>query len=61
MHLTKLVDKEVDKTNKIIVSQNQKLKGILVKVRAPSKFCLDIALFLFLLGLVAVIIEMIGK
>lgn len=59
VHQINMVDKEVQKTNKVLDTQNTRLKGILVKYRAPSKFCLDVAMFLVLVALVTVIIGMV--
>lgn len=57
-NLIKEVDDEVDKTNRQIVSANAKLKETLRKFRSPSKFMFDIILFVFLLGLVGVIVKL---
>ncbi len=49
-------NKDATKTNAFIETQNKQLAAVLKKYRAPGKFCLDICLFLVLLGLIAVII-----
>ncbi len=59
VHMVDMVDKEVQKTNKTLVTQNTRLKGIVAKYRAPNKFCLDVAMVLVLICLVTVIIGMV--
>jgi len=49
-------DEVIDMANKEIEQQNKTLAAVLKKYRAPGKLCLDICLFLVLLGLIAVII-----
>ncbi|KAL4427074.1 hypothetical protein ABPG74_021181 [Tetrahymena malaccensis] len=49
------VTKKVDETNKILDTQNQRLKVLITKYRAPSKFCLDITLILFIVGLIGIL------
>jgi len=51
--------KEVDKANKQIGLTNKKLKELVAKYRAPNKFCLDIVCLLLLLGLAAVVYNMV--
>jgi len=51
-----MANKDAFKTNKEIEQQNKTLAAVLKKYRAPGKLCLDICLFLVLLGLIAVII-----
>jgi len=50
---------ETDKTNKTLMTSNMRLKKILEQYRKPNKFCLDIILILFILGLIVVVINMI--
>ena len=64
----KKVSKEVDKTDNTLKSSNKKLKDLIGKVqniniqyRKPNKLCLDITLLLLVIGLIAVIINMIKK
>ena len=51
----KKVDKHADKTTTSVETQNKKLKDLLEKIRGSDKICVDILLFLVLLGLVAVL------
>ena len=51
----KKVDKHTDKTTISVESQNKKLKDLLEKIRGSDKICVDILLFLVLLGLAAVL------
>ena len=51
----KKVDKHTDKTTTSVETQNKKLKDLLEKIRGSDKICVDILLFLVLLGLVAVL------
>lgn len=47
--------KQVEVTSKTIVSQNTKLKSIIRKYRAPSKFCMDICLLITLIILIGIL------
>jgi len=51
--------REVDKAMTSLVLTNKKLKELVKKYRAPSKFCLDMVCVLILLGLAAVLYNMI--
>ena len=51
----KKVDKHTDKITISVESQNKKLKDLLEKIRGSDKICVDILLFLVLLGLAAVL------
>ena len=51
----KKVDKHTDKTTTSVETQNKKLKDLLEKIRGSDKICVDILLFLVLLGLAAVL------
>lgn len=53
------VDKEVSKTTKMVQTSNKKLKEILHKYRAPSRFCWDIILIIFIIGLIGIVINMV--
>ena len=55
----KKLTKHTDKTTQKIVSQNKKLKDLLNKIRSTDKFCVDVALFLILIGLVGVLYKII--
>ena len=55
----KKLTKHTDKTTQKIVSQNKKLKDLLNKLRSADKFCVDVALFLILIGLVGVLYKII--
>ena len=57
--LGKKVDKEVIKTMEKLDTENARLKELVKKYRSPSKFCLDITLILFILGLVGILIMLI--
>lgn len=57
--LTKATDKEITKVNATLEVQNGRLKELVKKYRAPSRFCLDFVIFIFILGLVGIIINMI--
>ncbi|KAL4492595.1 hypothetical protein ABPG72_007708 [Tetrahymena utriculariae] len=48
------ITKIVDNANKVVDTSNQRLKDLLTKYRQPSKFCLDMTLLVFLLGLIAI-------
>lgn len=51
-----MANKDAFKTNEEIEQQNRTLAAVLKKYRAPGKLCMDICLFVLLLGLIAVII-----
>ena len=51
----KSLDKHTDKTGAALDSQNKKLKDLLNKIRTSDRFCVDLILFLILLGLIAVL------
>ena len=55
----KKLTKHTNKTTEKIVSQNKKLKDLLNKLRSTDKFCVDVALFLILIGLVGVLYKII--
>ena len=55
----KKLTKHTDKTTQTRVSQNKKLKDLLNKIRSSDKICVDILLFLILLGLVGVLYKII--
>ena len=55
----KKLTKHTNKTTEKIVSQNKKLKDLLNKLRSADKFCVDVALFLILIGLVGVLYKII--
>ena len=55
----KKLTKHTEKTTKNISSQNKKLKDLLNKIRSTDKFCVDVALFLILIGLVGVLYKII--
>ena len=55
----KKLTKHTDKTTKKMESQNKKLKDLLNKIRSSDKICVDILLFLILLGLVGVLYKII--
>jgi len=57
--LGKKVDKEVSKANQMLDTENARLKELVKKYRSPSKFCLDITLIIFILGLVGVLVMMV--
>lgn len=48
------ITKKVDNANANVDTSNKRLKDLLTKYRQPSKFCLDMTLLVFLLGLIAV-------
>jgi chromosome segregation ATPase len=54
------LDTEIGKATNQLESSNAKLKKILEAYRSPSKFCMDVVLLLMLLGLAAVIYNMIN-
>lgn len=45
------LDKEVSTTNRTLEGTNKRLKVIVDKYRAPSKFCMDVFLILLIIGL----------
>lgn len=49
-------NRDAQKANRELTVQNKQLANVLRKIRSPGKFCLDVCLFLVLLGLVAVIV-----
>lgn len=55
----KNADKEITIANTMIDTQNTRLKALLVKYRAPSKFCTDIILFILIIGLIGLMVNMI--
>ena len=55
----KKLTKHTDKTTKKMESQNKKLKDLLNKIRSSDKICVDILLFLILLGLFGVLYKII--
>lgn len=57
----KKVDKHADKTSATLNTQNKKLKDLLNKIRTSDRFCIDLVLFLILLGLGAVLYSIIKK
>ena len=57
----KKVDKHADNTSATLNTQNKKLKDLLNKIRTSDRFCIDLVLFLILLGLGAVLYSIIKK
>ena len=55
----KKVSKSTDRTTAKVESQNKKLKDLLNKIRSGDKICVDIVLILILLGLIAVLYNLI--
>lgn len=56
--LTRKVDKEITKTNAQLDTQNNRLKDLVKKYRAPSRFCLDFIILLLIIGLIGIIVNM---
>lgn len=56
---TNKVSQHADKSMAQLQTQNMKLKKLLEKLRSSSKICVDIILFLILIGLVAVLYSII--
>lgn len=52
-------NKNALKTTKNLEEQNKGIAEVLKKLRAPSKFCMDICMVLLLLGLIAVIVMLV--
>ena len=52
-------DKEVEKVSAALTTENERLKELVKKYRAPDKCCLDITLILMILGLIGVIVSMV--
>ena len=48
----KNLNKHTEKMQKSVVTQNQRLKDLLSKMRSADKICCDILLILILLGLI---------
>ena len=59
--MTVKANKEVEKTNTQLKTENMRLKELVKKYRAPGKCCLDMTLILFILGLISVIVMMLKK
>ena len=57
--LTRKADKELNKTTQMLDTQNNRLKVLLKKYRAPSRFCLDFIIFLLIIGMISIGINMI--
>ena len=57
--LTKRTDKEITRTNAALDVQNNRLKELVKRYRAPSRFCMDMVIFLLIIGLVGIIINMV--
>ena len=55
------VSSHTDQTNVKVETQNKKLKDLLEKLRGGDKICVDILLFLVILGLAAVLYSIIKK
>lgn len=53
------VDKQLMKTSLSLDTQNSRLKDLVKKYRAPSRFCLDMIIFIFIIGLIGIIVNMI--
>lgn len=56
--LTKKADKELNKTTQMLDTQNNRLKVLLKKYRAPSRFCLDFIMFLLIIGMIGIAVNM---
>lgn len=52
------VDKQMMKTSLSLDTQNTRLKDLVKKYRAPSRFCLDMIILLFIIGLIGLIVNM---
>ncbi|EAR83205.2 transmembrane protein, putative (macronuclear) [Tetrahymena thermophila SB210] len=48
----------IQKTNTILSNQTQRMKNLVTQLREPSKFCLDITLILFIIGLIGILWQM---
>ena len=52
------VNKQIDLTTKKLDSENERLKDLVKKYRAPSRFCLDMILFLLIIGMIGLMVNM---
>lgn len=52
------VGKQIDLANKKIDTENERLKDLIKKYRAPSRFCLDLILILLIIGMIGLIVNM---
>lgn len=52
-------DKEITLASTMIDTQNTRLKELIKKYRAPSRFCTDMILFLLIIGLIGIMVNMI--
>ena len=57
--LTKKTNRDLTVTTAQLDTQNNRLKELVKKYRAPSKFCMDCCMFLLIIGLVGIIVNMI--
>jgi chromosome segregation ATPase len=57
----KKTHKKMSKTHKKVVTQTQKLKDLVYKLRSSDKVCCDIILIMILLGLIGVLISIIKQ
>lgn len=57
--MTDKVGKQIDITNKKLDTENERLKDLVKKYRAPSRFCLDMILCLLIVGMIGLIVNMI--
>ena len=57
----KKTHKKMDKTHKKVVTQTQKLKDLVFKLRSSDKLCCDIILLMILLGLIGVLYSIIKQ
>ena len=56
---TKQSGKKIDDTQQKILSQNERVKELINKLRSSDKICCDIVLILILLGLICVLYSII--
>jgi len=55
------ITKAVDSANQRLAKTQDALAELIKKYRRPNKFCLDIFLVVMLLGLIAVVVNMVTK
>jgi predicted nucleic acid-binding Zn-ribbon protein len=58
---TQKITKAVDSANQRLAKTQDALGELIKKYRRPNKFCLDITLVVMLLGLIAVVVNMVTK
>ncbi|KAL4466663.1 hypothetical protein ABPG72_016780 [Tetrahymena utriculariae] len=51
-------NKNFQKTNTILDNQTQRMKNLVTELIKPNKFCLDITLILFIIGLIGILWQM---